>query len=314
MYTYMYIYIYIYRNMYIYIYIYICDSSTTCQVYAIPSPPPPWEVGGTRLETSSRFVGSKKNVSRASIHWCIWNTEGCGFIEFEMSSNTISTVFCQHLTLATLANRFSTPALYRCNGSCESTLTLPTLLPLRAPWFTLRFPISLVQALLDTVHTLNCPISHTVLAANTCGEVSFRLVYIASTSNWCNVRQNLSQNLWGITIATISRAPSSHRPQATAGTHRASASPIAANAWQLQDGVRTNGVITEVPQFPILKLCGEMWHNMFMWQHMITCGKIWQHVCAYSKACPSVVDLWLFCGKPRLSRPCLEAGVNCKGN
>ena len=50
--------------IYIYIYIYICIQL--------------WEVGGTRLQTSSRFVGSEKR-----------KTKGYGFTEFEISSSTV---------------------------------------------------------------------------------------------------------------------------------------------------------------------------------------------------------------------------------
>ena len=54
--------------------------------------------------------------------------------------------------------------------------------------------------------------------------------------------------------------------------------------WQLPDGVRTNGVITEVPQFPIINFPREMWQ---MWQN--------------------ILDVWHFCVKESLSRPRPEA-------
>ena len=57
-----------------------------------------WEVGGIRSETSSKYYGSK-NLSRAPIYRYMRETQrGYGFIEFEISNSTTSTVFRQPLT------------------------------------------------------------------------------------------------------------------------------------------------------------------------------------------------------------------------
>ena len=45
--------------------------------------------------------------------------------------------------------------------------------------------------------------------------------------------------------------------------------------WQLPDGVRTNGVVAEVPQFSLMNFHGNMWAK---------CGEIWQHVATYNMA------------------------------
>ena len=85
--------------------------------------------------------------------------------------------------------------------------------------------------------------------------------------------------------------------------------------WQLPDGVRTNGVVAEVPGFPLMNVRGQMWATCdSIWQqHDATCGNLWQHVatCAHLNQTMStcmdygfVALLW----KPRLSRPRLEAG------
>ena len=52
-----------------------------------------WEVGGTRLETSSICFGSKpKTIASLNVLVCVWKAEGCGFIEVETSNSTSSTV------------------------------------------------------------------------------------------------------------------------------------------------------------------------------------------------------------------------------
>ena len=56
------------------------------------------EVGGIRLETSSTFFGSEKPITGLVLLVYAWTTEGYGFIEFEISNGTISTVFHQPLT------------------------------------------------------------------------------------------------------------------------------------------------------------------------------------------------------------------------
>ena len=53
------------------------------------------------METSSRFVGSKKLIAGLNLlaYYICYKTEGYGFIEFEMSNSTISTVFRQPLNI-----------------------------------------------------------------------------------------------------------------------------------------------------------------------------------------------------------------------
>ena len=54
------------------------------------------------MEASSRFVGSKTPITALSQRTVICgNSRGNGFIEFEISNSTISTVFCQPLIIVT---------------------------------------------------------------------------------------------------------------------------------------------------------------------------------------------------------------------
>ena len=49
-----------------------------------------------------------------------------------------------------------------------------------------------------------------------------------------------------------------------------------------QAGLGTNGVVAEVPQFPLINFHGKMWANHDnIWQYVTTCDKqynMWQHV------------------------------------
>ena len=55
-----------------------------------------WEIGGIRLETLSRFLGSKQPIAGLSLLVYAWSTEGYCFTQFEISNSTSSTVFRQH--------------------------------------------------------------------------------------------------------------------------------------------------------------------------------------------------------------------------
>ena len=70
----------------------------------------------------------------------------------------------------------------------------------------------------------------------------------------------------------------------------------------LTDGVRTNGVVAEVPRFPVNNVHGEMWAARGkVWQTMSACAHLKQRMAA----CRGFVALlW----KPRLSQPRLETG------
>ena len=57
-----------------------------------------WEVGGIRLETSPRVLGPQRPIASLKLLVYAWKTEGCGFVESEISNSTISTVFRQPLT------------------------------------------------------------------------------------------------------------------------------------------------------------------------------------------------------------------------
>ena len=75
--------------IYIYIYIYIIERERERERER--------EVGGIRFENSSRCVGSNKLISSLNSPVYACNTEAYGFIEFEISNSTISTIFCQPL-------------------------------------------------------------------------------------------------------------------------------------------------------------------------------------------------------------------------
>ena len=109
-YIYIYIYIilcvciYIYIYIHTYMYVYTTDCSTSNQK---------WEVGGIRLKhppgwrmlrpqpgsLAETFRLEKPTAGLKSAAYA-WDSEGYGFIEFEISNSTISTVFRQPLTYA----------------------------------------------------------------------------------------------------------------------------------------------------------------------------------------------------------------------
>ena len=66
--------------------------------------------------------------------------------------------------------------------------------------------------------------------------------------------------------------------------------------WQLPDGVRTNGVVAEVPRFPLINFHGNMlakYNNML--RHMAKCGNMCALNSNYDK---HVRDLRPFCENP----------------
>ena len=75
----------------------------------------------------------------------------------------------------------------------------------------------------------------------------------------------------------------------------AAASPKVSLRWRLPDGVRTNGVVTEVPQFPLMNF------------HRKMCAKC-ANVCALKTNCGKMQGNVALLWKPRLFRPRLEAG------
>ena len=56
-----------------------------------------WEVGRIQLEASSKVFGSKKPAAGLNSLVYAWQTEGCGFIEFDISSSTTPTILRQPL-------------------------------------------------------------------------------------------------------------------------------------------------------------------------------------------------------------------------
>ena len=62
-----------------------------------------WTTVGDLIE----FSRVAETTSRASMYWHMRNTEGYGFIEFEISKSTISTVFCQPLMVGPLGEQES---------------------------------------------------------------------------------------------------------------------------------------------------------------------------------------------------------------
>ena len=91
----------------VYVVVYIVDIrmslvplilvSFVCRTDQTRQAPLAWEVGGIRLEASSRFVGSKRPITGLNLLVYAWKTEGYGLIELEISNSTISTVFHQPL-------------------------------------------------------------------------------------------------------------------------------------------------------------------------------------------------------------------------
>ena len=75
--------------------------------------------------------------------------------------------------------------------------------------------------------------------------------------------------------------------------HRASPAGVCFANASVLTAFRTNGVVTEVPQFPIINFHGTMWqacgsmrqHARHLQQNVCTQSKLWQHVW----------DLWHFC-------------------
>ena len=68
------------------------------------------------------------------------------------------------------------------------------------------------------------------------------------------------------------------------------------------DGIRTNGVVAEVPQFLLMNSREDV---KKMWQHVATCGNMWQDVATCGNTCKlkskmwqSVGNLWPFCENP----------------
>ena len=73
------------------------------------------------METSSNFRVARQNLSWASSYWYMpGQTRGYGFIEFEISSSTISILFRQPLSLQAVAG----PGLTR-EGETLDTRALP---------------------------------------------------------------------------------------------------------------------------------------------------------------------------------------------
>ena len=114
------IYIYIYTQMY-YAHNYIwcaCGSHLLLARRAMSLVRLTWDLGGMRLETSSRFVGSKGPISGLTLLVYAWKAEGYGFIEFEISNSIILTVFRQFSNTTRYTSPHFTAAL--CHGSGQN--------------------------------------------------------------------------------------------------------------------------------------------------------------------------------------------------
>ena len=86
-----YIYIYIYIPLSIYIYIYICMCSPSLRLMCDAFE----RLAEYGWKPHRVVVGSKRPITGHKLLVHAWTTERYGFTEFEMSNNTVSTVFRQ---------------------------------------------------------------------------------------------------------------------------------------------------------------------------------------------------------------------------
>ena len=62
--------------------------------------------------------------------------------------------------------------------------------------------------------------------------------------------------------------------------------PLLGHSWKLPDGVRTNGVVAEVSQFPLMNFHGKMWAKCDnIYHHVARYDKMWQVVAKCGNAC-----------------------------
>ena len=71
---------------------------------------------------------------------------------------------------------------------------------------------------------------------------------------------------------------------------------------RLPDGVGTNGVVAEVPQFPLMIFHGKMFATYDnIWQHVTTCDNILQNVATRAQSKRNLTklkEMWPFCENP----------------
>ena len=116
------------------------------------------------------LFGSNKPITDLDLLVYAWHTEGSGFIEFEISNNTISTVFRQPLTIAVCAHpraRVESQGTHACmDAPMMYRRTLQTSVAMLADGWT--------QMATAFIHSTACLIEALVISNTTAHEIDAR--------------------------------------------------------------------------------------------------------------------------------------------